>query len=182
MTKVILYYIANSSEPSRTLRRTAASDFTGEPVENFTESAGIHGKPYFPSHPDVHFSVSHTGNLWVCAFADREVGLDVQEHRENDDPTRLARLAKRWFSDGERRVLDNCGYDPAEFYRIWARKEAFVKFTGDGIGAGKFPELDVTEPIAGCVVRDIVLPYEKNHAAAVVCAEDFAVEMREIFL
>ena len=180
MTKLILYYKTGSSESSRTLRLRAASDFTGEPVENFTESAGIHGKPYFPSHPDVHFSVSHTGNLWVCAFADREVGLDVQEHRENDDPARLFRLAKRWFSDGERRKMDECGYEPAEFYRIWARKEAYVKFTGDGIGAGKFPELDVTVPVSGCVMRDILLPYEKNHAAAVVCAEEFDAELRKL--
>ena len=180
MTNVILYYKADSSEPSRTLRLRAAADFTGEPVENFTESAGIHGKPYFPSHPDVHFSVSHTGTLWICAFADREIGCDVQEHRENDDPARLFRLAKRWFSDGERRYLDQYEYKPTEFYRIWARKEAYVKFTGDGIGEGKFPEFDVTESIAGCAMRDIVLPYEKNHAAAVVCTEEFDVEWREL--
>ena len=180
MTKLILYYNTGSSESSHTLRLTAAADFTGEPAETFTESTKIYGKPYFPSHPDVHFSVSHTGTLWVCAFADKEVGLDVQEHRETDDPARLARLAKRWFSDGERRVLDECGYQPAEFYRIWARKEAYVKFTGDGIGAGKFPEFDVTKAIAGCVTHDIVLPYEKNHAAAVVCAEEFDVELRKI--
>jgi len=180
MTKLILYYKTGAAESSHSLRLTAAADFTGEPAEIFTESAGIHGKPYFPSHPDVHFSVSHTGTLWVCAFADKKVGLDVQEHRENDDPARLARLAKRWFSDGERRHLDECGYQPAEFYRIWARKEAYVKFTGDGIGAGKFPEFDVTETIAGCVMRDIVLPYEKIHAAAIVCADEFAVELREI--
>ena len=180
MTGLILYYILNPSESSHTLRLRAAADFTGEPVENFTESAGIHGKPYFPSHPDVHFSVSHTGNLWACAFADREVGLDVQEHRENDDPARLARLAKRWFSDGERRYLEERGYEPAEFYRIWSRKEAFVKYTGDGIGEGNFPELDVTQSLPGCAIRDIVLPYEKNHAAAVACEEEFAVELREI--
>ncbi len=180
MTKLILYYKNAPHEPSRTLRLRAASEFTGEPVENFTESAGIHGKPYFPSHPDVHFSVSHTGNLWVCAFADKEVGFDVQEHRENDDPARLFRLAKRWFSDGERMVLYQCGYEPAEFYRIWARKEAYVKFTGDGIGAGKFPEFDVTSTRNGYVMRDIVLPYEKNHAAAIVCAAEFTVELREL--
>lgn len=180
MTKLILYYKTNPDEDSRTLRLQAASDYTVEPVENFTESMGIHGKPYFPSHPDVHFSVSHTGNLWVCAFADTEVGLDVQEHRENDDPVRLARLAKRWFSEGERMVLYQCGYEPAEFYRIWTRKEAYVKFTGEGIGEGKFPAFDATRPINGCVMRDIVLPYEKNHAAAIVCRGEFDMRFRKI--
>ncbi len=162
------------------LRLRAASDYTGEPAENFTESEKNHGKPYFPTHPHVHFSVSHTGSIWICAFAGSEVGCDVQDHRKNDDPTRLARLAKRWFSEGERQYLHQCGYEPAEFYRIWARKEAYVKFTGDGIGEGNFPSFDVTQTIPGCTMRDIVLPYPENHAAAVVCAEEFDMELREI--
>ncbi len=180
MTKLFLYYKTNPAEPSHTLRLRAAADYTEEPAENFTESEGMYGKPYFPSHPDVHFSVSHTGGLWVCAFADSEVGCDVQEHRKNDDPVRLRRLAKRWFSEGERRYLDERGYEPAEFYRIWARKEAFVKFTGDGIGEGKFPEFDMTGAIDGCAMRDIILPYAEKHAAAVVCTEEFDVELRKI--
>ncbi|MBQ9718302.1 MAG: 4'-phosphopantetheinyl transferase superfamily protein [Clostridia bacterium] len=180
MTKIFLYYKINPAASSRTLRLCAASDFTGEPVENFTESTGAYGKPYFPSHPDVHFSVSHTGGIWVCAFASREVGCDVQDHRTNDDPARLERLAKRWFSDGERQYLAERGYAPEEFYRIWSRKEAYVKFTGDGIGGGKFPQFDVTHPLDECMMRDIVLPYAKKHAAAVVCAEAFHVEYREL--
>ena len=180
MKKLFLYYKIRPDVPSRTLRLRAASDVTGDPAENFTEAVGTYGKPYFPSHPDIHFSVSHTGGIWICAFADCEIGCDVQDHRTNDDPARLKRLAERWFSEGERRYLDERGYAPAEFYRIWARKEAYVKFTGDGIGEGKFPEFDVTREIPGCVMRDIVLPYERTHAAAIVCAEGFAPELREI--
>ena len=180
MTKLFLYYKLRPAESSHFLRLRAAADFTGDPVENFAQSAGIHGKPYFPSHPHVHFSVSHTGGIWICAFADREVGCDVQDHRKNDDPARLRRLAKRWFSEGERTYLEQCGYEPAEFYRIWSRKEAYVKFTGDGIGEGNFPSLDVTQSLPGCVMRDIVLPYPEKYAAAVVCEEEFAMELRKI--
>ncbi len=180
MTKLFLYYTIHPTEPSRVLRLRAAADFTGDPAESITEAEGTYGKPYFPSHPDVHFSVSHTGGIWVCAFADDEVGCDVQDHRANDNPERLERLAKRWFSGNERRHLAECGYEPAEFYRLWARKEAYVKFTGDGIGEGKFPEFDVTGTVDGCVIRDIILPYGQPHAAAVVCAEEFDVELREL--
>jgi len=180
MTKLILYYKINPAVPSRTLRLRAAAEFTGDPAEAFTEAAGTYGKPYFPSHPNVHFSVSHSGGIWVCAFADCEVGCDVQDHRKNDDPARLKRLAGRWFSEGERQYLDECGYAPAEFYRIWARKEAYVKFTGTGIGEGNFPQFDVTSPMTGCAMRDIVLPYGHPHAAAVVCADEFDAELREL--
>lgn len=180
MTKLFLYYKINPSEPSRVLRLRAAADFIGNPAETFTEAEGVYGKPHFPSHPDVHFSVSHTGGIWVCAFANREVGCDVQDHRTNDKPERLERLAKRWFSGNERRYLEECGYAPAEFYRIWAWKEAYVKFTGAGIGEGKFPEFDVTGTIDGCVMRNLILPYEQPHAAAVVCADEFDMELREL--
>lgn len=180
MTKLFLYYKISPAEPSRTLRLRAAADYTGDPVENFTESTRVHGKPYFPSHPHVHFSVSHTGSIWVCAFADCEVGCDVQDHREHDDPDRLARIAKRWFSNGECRDFDECGREPAEFYRIWSRKEAYVKFTGDGIAEGKFRDFDVTREIGGCVMRDVVLPYGKAHAAAIVCADEFDITLREL--
>ncbi len=180
MTKIFLYYKISPGEPSRTLRLRAAADYTGEPVENFTEDTGVHGKPYFPSHPDVHFSVSHTDGIWVCAFADCEVGCDVQDHRENDSPDRLARIAKRWFSDGECRYFDERGQETAEFYRIWSRKEAYVKYTGNGIAEGKFREFTVTREIDGCVMRDVVLPYGKKHAAAIVCADKFDITLREL--
>ncbi len=180
MTELVLYYKRNPTKASHILRLRAASDYTGDSVESFTESTGIHGKPFFPSHPDVQFSVSHTGGIWVCVFANRPVGCDVQMHRENDDPARLSRLAKRWFSAEECRYLEENGYTPTEFYRIWSRKEAYVKFTGEGIGAGNLPSFTVTRPRRDCVLRDIVLPYPEKHAAAIACGEDFCVTLREL--
>ncbi len=180
MTEIVLYYQRNPTESSHTLRLRAASDYTGDPAENFTESTGVHGKPFFPSHPDVQFSVSHTGGLWICAFANRPVGCDVQDHREHEDTSRLLRLAKRWFSPEECRDFEETGYRPTEFYRIWSRKEAYVKFTGNGIGAGDMPSFTVTRLMRDCVIRDIVLPYPKPHSAAVVCGEEFGVTFREL--
>ncbi|MGN1347257.1 MAG: 4'-phosphopantetheinyl transferase family protein [Eubacteriales bacterium] len=180
MTNLRLYYAIRPTESSRTLRLRAASDYANEPVENFTEDKGLYGKPFFPSHPDVHFSVSHTGGLWVCAFADREVGCDVQEHRPHDEPKRLAQIAKRWFSAEEERYLAARGYEPAEFYRIWARKEAYVKLTGAGIAEGRFREFDMTRETNGRVIRDVALPYGPKHAAAVACGTEFIVECKAL--
>lgn len=182
MKKIILYYMTAPVLPSRALRLHAASDWTGDPVRCFTEDTGVCGKPYFPSHPDVHFSVSHSGSFWVCAFSDGEVGCDVQEFRKNDDPVRLNRLAERWFSEGERRYLDGHGRTPAEFYRIWTRKEAYVKFTGHGIGRGNFPAFDVTSPLPDCTVRDLRLPDAENYAAALVSTAEAVTELRELVL
>jgi hypothetical protein len=44
------------------------------------------------------------------------------------------RLAARWFTEAERCVF---AADPtaAQFLRIWTRKEAMVKYTGEGLRA-----------------------------------------------
>lgn len=179
MKKVILYCAFSPTESSRVLRLTAAADFAGVSVSGFTEEIGQYGKPYFKSHPNVCFSVSHSGNIWVCAFSDTEVGTDVQVYDKTGNTERRRRIANRWFSENEREYLEKCGYGEAEFYKIWARKEAYVKFTGDGIGHGDFSAFDTTQPMENCVMHDIVLPYEEEpHSAAVVCTDEFTIEVR----
>ena len=39
------------------------------------------GKPWFPDHPQRHFNLSHSGKMALCALADGEVGVDIQEMR-----------------------------------------------------------------------------------------------------
>ena len=39
------------------------------------------GKPWFPACPQRYFNLSHSGKLALCALADGEVGVDVQEMR-----------------------------------------------------------------------------------------------------
>lgn len=107
---------------------------------------GEHGKPYFPDAPDVHFSISHSGAFWVCAFSDRPVGIDLQVHggkRRDRDAADAAhdmnRIAERFFHPAERRYLQRHTCDIPEkmeqdFYDIWAAKESYVKYTGNGIG------------------------------------------------
>jgi hypothetical protein len=57
------------------------------------------GKPFIPGLPDIHFNLSHSGDYMACAFSDREVGLDLQEHSRPH--TSLVRIAKRFFSARE---------------------------------------------------------------------------------
>ncbi len=98
------------------------------------------GKPYFPDRRDLHFSISHSRDLWACAFSGRPVGLDVQAHvkkrgeGDGEAAARLGRMAERFFHPEEAAWVRE---DPFErFFRIWAAKESYVKYTGEGIGAG----------------------------------------------
>ena len=41
-------------------------------------SYGDHGKPYFASHPDVHFSLSHTRGAALLAVHNEPIGADIE--------------------------------------------------------------------------------------------------------
>lgn len=84
------------------------------------------GKPYFKEVP-VEFSVSHTGSLWVCAMDTETVGVDVQAFRK----CRQAKIAKRFYTPDEQEYAAAMG--EAGFFQIWTRKEAYVKYTGEGL-------------------------------------------------
>jgi 4'-phosphopantetheinyl transferase len=87
-----------------------------------------HGKPSLPGGPG--FSLSHAGELvGVAVRPDGPVGLDVEQVRDVAD---LDALAGHVRSAAERARVD---LDPAGFFRVWTRKEALVKATGDGLSA-----------------------------------------------
>ena len=96
-------------------------------------SYGQNGKPYLQDY-SFYFNLSHSGEYVFCAISDREVGVDIQQFR----PVDVVRLTRRFFSKEEQKALERC-LDREEqrklFYRLWTRKEAYGKLTGEGIAA-----------------------------------------------
>lgn len=91
------------------------------------------GKPSLPGDP-FYFNISHAGRLAVCAVADRPLGADLVLYRETEK-IRYEALAARFFSPEERAAL-GISPDPARcFAEIFARKEAVVKASGEGLSA-----------------------------------------------
>lgn len=89
---------------------------------------GQGGKPYFKNYP-YYFNLSHSGDYVVCALSEREVGIDLQEHRG----AAFERVAQRYFSSAEVFALMHAQDGAAFFFRLWARKEAYGKLIGKGI-------------------------------------------------
>ena len=88
------------------------------------------GKPFFPDVPGISFSISHSGDFWVCSVFTHCIGVDIQELRSCD----TAGVAKRFFHTNEYNYLqkpENSSLD--SFYDVWTAKESYVKYTGDGI-------------------------------------------------
>jgi len=96
-------------------------------------SYGPAGKPALVGLVDsLSFNLAHSGNWGVCAVVGRgEVGVDV----ETINPAlNYANLARRFFSETENQWLCACP-EPRRlrcFYRIWTRKEAWLKGKGGG--------------------------------------------------
>lgn len=97
-----------------------------EPLPKMARQPG--GKPWFPDCPDLHFSVSHSGPLSLCALADTPVGADVELVRPRSKGLPRYALSHREYAWYEAR--GGCWED---FYTLWTMKEARVKCTGEGI-------------------------------------------------
>lgn len=86
------------------------------------------GKPYLKGEAGFHFSLSHARGAVAAAVSDREIGVDVEPLA----PAR-SRVAKRCFTDREQAYLCAAADPDRAFYEIWTRKEAFLKYTGQGL-------------------------------------------------
>lgn len=96
------------------------------------------GKPYFPGYPHLHFSVSHSGSLSLCALGEAPLGADIERVRP-----RSAGLPRYALSDREYAWFQSRGSRWEDFYALWTLKEARAKCTGEGIFRVSARELSV---------------------------------------
>jgi 4'-phosphopantetheinyl transferase len=113
---------------------------------------GKNGKPELlqpHQSPTLHFNLAHSADLAVLAVASfGPVGVDIERVRPIGE---LDGIAAQFFSQDEKDGLAALPDEErqAAFYRLWTRKEAFLKATGEGI-ADSLAEVEInfspTEP------------------------------------
>jgi len=86
------------------------------------------GKPFFPDRPDLFFSLSHAGDLALCALAAGPVGCDIELVRP-----RRAGFPRYCLDEREYAWFRARGARWEDFYALWTLKEAQVKCTGEGL-------------------------------------------------
>ncbi len=91
------------------------------------------GKPYF-TEGSLHFNISHSKDLVLCALADCPIGVDIEPIKQ-EFTKKEEGIARRFFTEGERRFLAAAPDKGAAFTKIWVRKEALVKKSGEGASA-----------------------------------------------
>ena len=106
----------------------------GRPPNRIELTQTAHGKPTLTGNArNLEFSTSHSGDVVLHAVArGRRVGVDVEAIRREPGDAALARAI---FAAPEAAYLE--GLPDAEqlvaFYRIWTRKEAYLKALGLGL-------------------------------------------------
>lgn len=115
---------------------------------------GPFGKPVLTGHAAdlVAFNLSHCGRWGLCAVTGgAEVGVDIERV---DRPLDFEKLAARFFSCSERNLLQDTSPQRRRrlFFRIWTRKEAWLKGKGGGFSD---PDQDIgSTHLAGCCTYD----------------------------
>jgi 4'-phosphopantetheinyl transferase len=138
--------------------------------------AGPHGRPAVRHDgPPLHYSMSYSADQVLFGFAASPIGVDIEEVPE---PSAVDDVAPA-LHPGEQEELGVLppGERPVAFGRVWARKEAYLKGTGVGLGEGlakiflgtgplpvqppgwTLTDLDVGPRYAGCAALEAARSY-----------------------
>lgn len=126
MTAVYLARAQQGKEASR-LALAAAFGAWSLPAEARI-SKTVLGKPYLTDYPGVQFNLSHSGPWGACALSEAPVGVDVELVR----PLRQ-NVAGRFYTPSEQSFLARQPDPDQAFFRLWTRKESFIKALGKGL-------------------------------------------------
>lgn len=91
-----------------------------------------HGKPLIisPNGNDFHFNISHSEDMWICATARCNIGIDIEKIKVGRKS-----IVEYYFTKEEQNYLAQSDNFDKSFFEIWTAKEAFAKFLGSGISA-----------------------------------------------
>lgn len=105
---------------------------------------GEHGKPFLHGRSDFHFSFSHSGKYIALVCSRENAGIDIEKKSRGNE-----KIARRYFTGEEySRIYGNTGQN-LSFAEVWTSKEAYIKFTGEGLSRG-LNTFSVLESSTGC--------------------------------
>lgn len=121
------------------LAKKSIAEYLTIPAEDIVFANGENHKPY-AVNCDIEFNISHCEDMVVCAVCDSPIGIDTERIRPIS-----AKLLKKFFSQAEQTYVlgsppRSMDYDTElnskqqkRFFEIWTGKEAYLKYTGEGL-------------------------------------------------
>jgi len=118
------------------LVRQAAAELLGLPagdadrleLEQSCPTCGAvdHGRPRIGGRPELHVSLSHVRGVVAAIAAERPCGIDVETYAAGDVPAEMLTARERRWAAAEPEA-------GAAAIRLWTRKEAWVKASGESL-------------------------------------------------
>jgi 4'-phosphopantetheinyl transferase len=169
------------------LLRFVLGETLGRPANALVLEKSTEGKPQLRQsrHDErrLKFNLSHAASWELIAIGwNRELGVDLESPKSlPDDDDSLSQLATTVFSKRELEIWNTIPSPQtrrAEFLRMWTRKEAYVKATGEGLRhdlanievpaeAAPFDVASAKRPKDRWIVHDLSVPAELTAALAV---------------
>lgn len=110
----------------RAALRVILADYTGADPAEIAFEYSRSGKPALAGAKGLKFNTSHSAGRQMVAVAGREVGVDVERVRSC---FRFDDIVKRFLPPEEAAAVSSA----ETFFRVWTRREAFLKATGQGL-------------------------------------------------
>lgn len=128
--------------------RLILAEYLGMPPEKIGYAEQALGKPVIVVNGlehDIKFNLAHSDNKMLVAVGlDGKIGVDIEVWNDRIDAVSVTNIC---FSEAERCFWNGLPESRKEefFYRLWTRKESFVKAVGVGLG------LDVSKVVSSAV-------------------------------
>lgn len=143
--------------------RLILSEYLVMPPEKIGYAEQTFGKPVIVINGlehEVKFNLAHSGDKMLVAVGlDANIGVDIEVWNDSVDAVSVANLC---FAEAERRFLGGLPKSGKDefFYRLWTRKESFVKAVGVGLG------LDVSKVVSSAVGATRFLSVPEGYGSA----------------
>lgn len=116
--------------------RKLLSQLLNQAPEKIAIKKTAFGKPYLADYPELVFNLSHSGDAFLIAVGYYcQLGADLEHCQRRVD---FSALVNKCFAEEEITYWNRLPEEQKKiaFYRLWTRKEAFVKAVGRGLALG----------------------------------------------
>jgi 4'-phosphopantetheinyl transferase len=139
----------NRFSSGRQVLKLLCSKYLGIPAGEVVITGARHEKPAVRQdvNSSFHFNLSHSGAWILIAFADSELGIDIEEIKAGFT---FRDIVEDQFSEAERKFVFHSPNPRRSFYELWTRKEALLKAWGSGLQTDlrTVPSLDGIHPLS----------------------------------
>ncbi len=128
---------------------------------------GPSGKPYLEEYPQINFNLSHCKRGVLCVIGNgAPVGCDIEVIPDAVEPG-VMRLC---LNSKEQALVEQSADPCVEFTKLWTRKEALLKFTGDGLATANLTAL-LGNPLAATTAISTIVRRDKGYVYSICHAK-----------